>query len=399
MPAAPKLLFVESLRGLAACQVVLLHYCAAFLPVLARVPGQARFPAESWLSHSPFFLLLDGYSSVYLFFVMSGFVLAPSFQYSTMPAWRTALKRLIRLQLPVLAAFGLAVILSLALPSAKQHAFAYSRSPWLDFMNHNSMQIWPLLQDGLWNSLLAGYQNLSVFSPWPQLASLMHVAPLETALNSPMWTIHVEFWGSLMLIALVYLLRGLGGHRRWPVLLLFFCLAGSSQLSLFLAGYCLYQVWPWLQAIRPRLKNVAGLAMVLAGLMACGSKSIPLLSTVWNAIGQLGLYHADSDFHWQSQIGALAIFMGVLLCVPLQRWLSRPLLTGLGRLSFSVYLLHFPILITLGCAIFAALAGYSYAWACALSVLVGAGATFALAYCFERYVDRRAIALARRYAV
>lgn len=391
----PKLLFIESLRGLAAWQVLLLHYCAAFLPVLARVPGTPHFAAESWLSHTPLFLLLDGYSSVYLFFVMSGFVLAPSFLGSPLSGWQLALKRFVRLYLPVLAAAVLAWLLLASLPQAKMAAFAHARSPWLDFMNHNSMQPLDLLRDSLWNAMLAGYQNLSVFSPWPQLAALMRVAPLETAMNSPMWTLHVEFWGSMLLIVMALAQRHL---PRWlsALLVLLLCwLAGSSQFMLFLAGYGLYLLHSRWQPVHGRLTALAGASCVLLGLTICASKQIPLLSAGWDWLGQAGIYHADSDFHWQSQLGALLVFSGALLCLPLQRYLSHPRLVGLGRLSFSVYLLHFPVLISLGCLVFALCAPYSYGLAFALSLLLGGGATFLLAYWFERWVDRRAVALGR----
>jgi peptidoglycan/LPS O-acetylase OafA/YrhL len=53
-------------------------------------------------------------------------------------------------------------------------------------------------------------------------------------------------------------------------------------------------------------------------------------------------------FQFQSQLAAAALYFGVLACP----WVWRPLASGpcrhLGRLSFSIYLLHFPILFTLG---------------------------------------------------
>jgi len=391
-----RLQFVESLRGLAACQVVLLHYCAAFLPVLARVPGEAHFPGEKWLSHSPLFLLLDGYSSVYLFFVMSGFVLAPSFLHTRQAVGRIVLKRFVRLYLPVLAAFVLALLLLAALPYAKTAALTHARSPWLDFMNHNPMQLQTLLQDGLWNAMLAGYQNLSVFSPWPEVAALMRVAPLETAMNSPMWTLHVEFWGSMLLIVLALAQRCLPGWLSWPLALLLCWCAGTSQFLLFLAGYGLYQLHAAWQAASSRMATPAGAVCVLLGLYICASKQVPVLSAGWAQLGQLGVYHADSDFHWQSQLGALLVFTGALLCVPLQRVLSHPRLVALGRLSFSVYLLHFPVLISLGCLLFALCAPYSYGLAFATSLLLGGAFTFVLAYWFERWIDRQAVTLGRR---
>ena len=79
--------------------------CSVFFPLLARVGTHQNVTGEARLSHSPLFLLIDGYSAVYLFFVMSGFVLAGSFLHSAHAFYWLALKRFVRLYLPVLAAF------------------------------------------------------------------------------------------------------------------------------------------------------------------------------------------------------------------------------------------------------------------------------------------------------
>ncbi|WP_249190265.1 MULTISPECIES: hypothetical protein [unclassified Burkholderia] len=71
--------FVNGLRGIAASQVVVLHYGAAFLPALVRAESPVHFDWEQSASVSPMFLLAQGYTAVYVFFVMSGFVLGSAF--------------------------------------------------------------------------------------------------------------------------------------------------------------------------------------------------------------------------------------------------------------------------------------------------------------------------------
>ena len=74
----------------------------------------------------------------------------------------------------------------------------------------------------------------------------------------------------------------------------------------------------------------------------------------------------------------------------MQDALSRPATRYLGRLSFSVYLVHFPIVMTLVPAIYLAPGG-GIAAACAAAAAVTAG----LAWLFERYVDAPATRLSR----
>ena len=62
-----KVPYLEGLRGIAAMQVVLLHFVTGFLPNTAQ---------HSW---PPLRVLFDGHTAVYVFFLISGAVLAPSF--------------------------------------------------------------------------------------------------------------------------------------------------------------------------------------------------------------------------------------------------------------------------------------------------------------------------------
>lgn len=387
--------FIESLRGLAACQVLVLHYCAAFLPVLARVPGPSHYAGEAAFSHSPLFLLLDGYSAVYLFFVMSGFVLAPSFSRAQNGVAALVGKRFVRLFLPVLAAFICALLLKLVLPEAATAAQQSSQSGWLGALGHNPMTLSALASDGLWNSMLAGYQGSSVFAPWPALADQLGLQPITHALNPPMWTLHVEFWGSMLLILLALAFRRLPALLFWPGFVLLAWVAGSGQFLLFLAGFLLHHLHRPLMAWRQRAAPWLGVALVVLGLTACVSKQLPILSLIWARWGHVGVLSAESDFHWQSQLGALMVFVGVLLCAPLRTWLEARWAVWLGRLSFSIYLLHFPILMTVGCLVFAVLAPHSYALAFAASLLLGGALTLLCAHYFERWVDACSVAISR----
>ena len=62
-----KVQYLEGLRGIAAMQVVLLHFVTGFLPDTAE---------HAW---PPLRVLFDGHTAVYVFFLISGTVLTPSF--------------------------------------------------------------------------------------------------------------------------------------------------------------------------------------------------------------------------------------------------------------------------------------------------------------------------------
>src|SRR3981189_1343473 len=76
---APRIAYLESIRGLAALQVLLLHFLAAFAPDLVfSLPATAA--VAGYIHLSPLYFLYDGSSAVYIFFALSGYVLTRSFE-------------------------------------------------------------------------------------------------------------------------------------------------------------------------------------------------------------------------------------------------------------------------------------------------------------------------------
>src|SRR5260370_7553092 len=75
---APRIAYLESIRGLAALQVLLLHFLSAFAPELVFTPPPDAIAART-IHLSPLYFLYDGYSAVYIFFVLTGYVFTLSF--------------------------------------------------------------------------------------------------------------------------------------------------------------------------------------------------------------------------------------------------------------------------------------------------------------------------------
>src|ERR1700736_1075178 len=95
----PRIGYLESIRGLAALQVLLLHFFAAFAPDLVfSLPATA--PVAGSIHLSPLYFLYDGYSAVYIFFALSGYVLTRSFERHLAQPSSQVLARIVRLALP-----------------------------------------------------------------------------------------------------------------------------------------------------------------------------------------------------------------------------------------------------------------------------------------------------------
>ena len=391
-----KLQYIEGLRGLAACQVILLHYCSAFLPFLAHLRAPVHYAWEKELSLSPLFLLLDGYSAVNLFFILSGFVLAPSFMRSEKTFLQLVTKRFLRLFIPIFSAFTVALALFLLVPDAKSDAATLSQSGWLVSQAHNPFTLMSLMRDALLNSMLIGYDGSSLLDYFPNPPGILVPTKSSLALNAPTWSLHVEFWGSMLVLALAVLRRYVDGAWFSAIFVLVALMAGTSHYILFLFGFLLYQIRGTLLGRRHVIFAFLGAALVLSGFYVCISKNVSVVSVVLIGLRHITLLSAQSNFNWQSQVGAMLIFAGVMLNFQLRSFLSVRIVQWLGKVSFSVYLLHFPILLTLGCLVFTFFARSSYALACFATFVIGIAVTFAAAAIFETQIDRRAVLFSKR---
>lgn len=365
-----KVSYLEGLRGIAAMQVVLLHFVSAFLPA-------AIEPAPL-----PLRVLFDGHTAVFVFFLISGAVLTPSFARGG--AWpRQATKRLVRLGVPVAVAAGCALALLAALPDVHRQAAVVSGSAWLAMDSSGAATLAHLVREITLDSLLLGYREYTLFAP---LAG--RLPPLELSLDAPFWSLHLELYGSLLLLGLVRL-RSYSAWLHGAAVFLCAGLFGTHPMFLFVLGHlCAARLG------RPPIP-LLGTALILLGLAMSASKDWGAVETVRVAIARL-VPTTPNLFQFQSQLAAVALFTGVLLSPIAQNLLARAPCRYLGRLSFSVYLLHFPILFTLACAGFIALASaLPYPAAVAITFAGFILVVLITATWFERWVDQSAIRVSR----
>lgn len=333
---------------------------ATHLPVLDGLRGLAvAIVLVSHLSNHGFFgkglaLRGTGKSGVYLFFVLSAFLLTR--------------------QLLAQPAVGLR-----------------QRDTWLDYALRRVLRIWPMYL----LVLVASWLITPHWAGWHYqidgVSLLRHVALLEG--QSVLWSIPVEFKAYFWLPVVALIVLAL---RRWPV----WCTALAFGLAVAVAAWC----WPssamrgndvalgfylplflcgaaaaWLDT---KLKDASGPAwgvLALAGL------------AVFGLITPLGLSWAmGRDMPAGVNAGHITSFGVLWACVMLgfihapawvQRAMSNALIRRLGWISFSVYLWHMVIF-----QAWIALGG-ARAWPGALSVVA---LTLAISACSWWLVERPA---------
>lgn len=380
-PKSHRILELEGLRGIAAIVVVLFHVCSMFYPSVFSGPG-AYLPThhihfEDNLFAQPFMGLLNGRFSVAIFFVLSGFVLSVGY-FSTGKleiVKKLAAKRYLRLMIPALVSVLIVwLTIALGLGVYQHHAGSITQTGWLAV---GVVTDTPNFGDALWQGLVGIFQGSASYNP-------------------ALWTMHYELIGSFVIFGVIMLF---GNNRfRW----------------LLYAGLCLGLINSWFLGFM--------FGMILADLY--GHKIFPfngrtndvvVYALVAVAVA-LGGYQPDNGMYryikvdWftgtQNEIMFLAIaaavvVSGVLSSNALRKFFASKYVSGLGKYTFSLYLMHLVVLYTVCAGLFAFGVhhlGLGYNKAFALSFVITVPVLALVTYWFEKYVDAPSIRLSGKFS-
>jgi peptidoglycan/LPS O-acetylase OafA/YrhL len=359
---------LDGLRGVAAL-VVVLHHVLLVQPALALaylhpVPNGRAHDLAWWLTYTPLHLFWDGPQAVWVFFVLSGYVLVLPFMRprGSRPSWLAYYpQRLLRLYLPVWAAIALSV-LWIGLVARDPAAGA---SWWLVRFHPPTVSWSDVVHDG----------------------SLVVVG--QGSVNTVLWTLKWEVVFSLALPAFVLL--GAVARRWWPVkavLLLAAVGVGAARgipaleyLPMFGLGTLLAYEGSRLRpgpALRERLRPWHGWALLAVALL--------LLNASWTLLAVAR--HVPGG--WLNALGGTAraaeVVGAVLVVALVARWdglagLGRGPGRWLGQRSYSLYLVHEPLIVSTAFLLGAATPNP------VLMLLIAVPGSLALAAVFHRYVE------------
>lgn len=357
----------DGLRGLAALNVMLCHFVAAFLPSLLRGNygdlEQAKNPlslVEKIIGSPVFTVLFNGNFAVLIFFVLSGYVLSsPALKNDNQKIRSRFWGRYLRLNIPVCVA----CILS-----------------------------WCALKIGLYYNLDAGVITnskwlLQQYARDVSFKELIEIATIKGVLGEgvlipPMWTIRVELIGSVVLLATLMLSpanRQVACIAVVSIAVLLLRTADTIYLLCFFAG-CLCN---WMTVSRRIALPLFLVGLILGSYQPDGvTFMLPSLTadskTLYNAIGAVSL--------------TIALCRGGLFA----RSLANPYVQYLGKVSYSIYLLHFILLCSVSSAVVVTLGA---GWVgLSVAFILYVITTFSIAHFFTLTVDNSAVSLAHKFA-
>ena len=346
---------LDSLRGIAAL-IVVFHHLDNTLD-----PDGTNALLEHWVHETPLRLLIDGRCAVMLFFVLSGFALSISigkkFNY-----WTYFVRRVCRLMVPCIAGILLAAGMYLLVQPV--------RIP----------ELGSWFNDVLWNRPVT----------WGLVARhiLMTGAQEDSSLNNVLWSLVVELRISLIFPLLYFVVKG---RTKWAVFTAF-CMQ-------FLFRYFVIQSDNYVpffnKNVIQALENIGYyVPFFVAGIVARENMDairriiaqVPKWVVLLVLIAALRLEESGVDI----QIG-IGAFLVIVICVGapfISNALSIAPIEWLGRISYSLYLVHLVLLATL----FHLFYGKVNSYILAAGVVFG---SLALAQVFYWLIEKPSIHLGR----
>ncbi len=384
---AERIAYLEATRGLASFQVLLLHAFSAFAPAIVfnRAPGGL----PGLLHFSPLFLAYDGYSAVYLFFALSGFVLTPLFVRLADKPLNLAASRWVRLAAPALVCALVALAIKFAVGAAPAEAGRVIGSGWLSGNWRPPAGLRYFLYDALIQGPFTGYSQTSLLA---DLGLPIAFYPVQNAYVAPFWTLSIEMQGSMLIVALVVIAR-YSQRLWWPAFLLFSAVLFRTDFACFLLGHLLARRNAQTSLRRMPAAMLLGLATIGISLCVVQEFGFVALHTSCRAQG-LALIPCSSNS--LKMIGAMMAFVAALGSPGLAKILARQPFVALGRLSFSLYLIHWPIVVGVCSVIFLAVGQGHDGVSARATAIVGAVALSLLGAEIFSSVDAWAIAISRR---
>lgn len=321
-----KISYLEGIRGLAALLVFFHHFGLAFYSAYFSFNPDASHLNGMEISYgqSVWSVFSNGNFCVYVFFVLSGFVLSRKyFQTNAFSVLISgAQRRFIRLFIPIAATIILSFIIMQAGLYYNVPAATVTHSEWW----LGSMWTFPDAFTKMISSLAYG-------------TMFMGDSSFDTTLSS----MSIEFYGSLFVFAFLCLTHNTRNKYGMLLLVLLYCiLTGHIYTATFALGISLNYTEQKHLSLNKSTAGIIAAIMAVTGLML---GSFPTNGQIQGSIfvhfPEWILITASAWFH---SVGAYLLVSAFVLSAVLQRLISFRIFIFLGYISFALYLIH-PIII------------------------------------------------------
>ncbi|MGM4932778.1 acyltransferase family protein [Tardiphaga sp. 619_E2_N8_5] len=355
--------FLDGLRGYASLVVLFSHLMISLLPAVVTLnPGELNTPLDLRLGTSPIAFIWNGNAAVSVFFILSGYVLAGLSERASLSTAAQLLRRYVRLALPMLITILIPLVLMKVGGMLNYRASQITHSGWLSIW----YQFRPSLPGAIGEAIYGAFvKGSSVY-------------------NSNLWTMRIELYGSLY----VFVISAMSTNRyiRFTCYLLFIAWTPLDYFPLFAIGAMLYDFREWAEKMPTRHYFIPEV-LFLVGLYLCSMPAAlsydHLFFFKW--LPMLGPGEANS-IHWH-KIGSLLLMLALLQSARLQSFFGNAFGRYLGRISFTLYLVHLPLICSITSGIVLLMAGQNYIFSVLVAGALSIIAIVAISTVLVKYAD------------
>lgn len=362
--------YLDGLRGVAALLVVFTHFLQLYTPGVFTPDASVDHGYEKFIAGTPLNLLFHGKFWVAVFFVLSGFVLCqPGIKNNSgVLAISSAIKRYPRLAIPALGSTLFAWVVGIMTQARHYDALipvslSQRANPYADVGG-----FFGAIYQGAYGAFFLGQYKLS-----PVL-----------------WTIGTELIGSILVVALVWMLPGVR-RRMLGCAIIVVAFAGQNWMPAFALGIIAAELVD--RNTMERQAKIVASGICFVGAIWLGS--FPYFgddSGIWRflppAPSNAGIFFAT--------LGAFLLVVAVSLSEVAKSFLSSSAMRYLGGLSFSAYLVHFPIVMAFSSFIILhAVKHVSYGASLAISLAATLFVVWICSVVFKKLFDDTSVSVSR----
>lgn len=357
--------WINGLRGIACIMIFLHHFLVGFFPATYYGVGVVSHGNGAWdvfLSQSPLGVFINGNFWVCVFCVLSALVQSYKIYHSEdlgeLPY--DMAKRYFRLALPVFCVSCIVYLMLKLETFGNIQAGAVTQSPWI--MSY--YQVKASVKD----VFLSAFVNV-----WTQG---------DTTFSNAFWMLQYILWGSY----LTYMLALVTRNRRPRILVLYLGLIvlfinRNVYMTAFVAGcFVAYEMTYYSGRFWDSLW--LGVTELVAGLFMGGYPTGVAPSNIYR-------YLTWMPYERWHILGALFFVLGIIHLKPMRQLLETRVSLFFGKISFAVYLVHIPVVFSLGTYAFLWSYGATgrYQISAGLAGVVSVCAILVLAALFRRFVE------------